>query len=300
MNTLTGLGDEEGAVRTGEQMIKLAGGRPGRAPEIEFQNYDQQVWDLSAWIASNIADMEAHGGIGTNASASGIINLNIAQYEVWRHDVESATLRIKTTAVNAGSAPDVSSAALSKALLAEELGDLNAAAAQWDTYALAYANPTVSTLNPMYMCFAAVTYEKTGQHAKVDAALDAPLKATGYATFVDCDRFRADVLDMRGDWAGAQNWYAKAIKLGPSIPAGYYSFGLALMQHGDLNGAAEQFKLANLKGPHWADPLKAWGDVLMKQGRPAQAIDKFDAALKYAPNWVQLKQARAMAATTKS
>jgi tetratricopeptide (TPR) repeat protein len=33
MSALSGLGDEEGSVRVGEQMIKAAGGRPGRAPE---------------------------------------------------------------------------------------------------------------------------------------------------------------------------------------------------------------------------------------------------------------------------
>ena len=41
MYALIGLGDEEGAVRVGEQMMKAAGGRPGRAPENQYQNYDQ-------------------------------------------------------------------------------------------------------------------------------------------------------------------------------------------------------------------------------------------------------------------
>jgi hypothetical protein len=54
------------------------------------------------------------------------------------------------------------------------------------------------------------------------------------------------------------------LKLGPSIPSGYYSWGLALAKHGNLDGAAAQFKEANRHGPHWADPLKAWGDVLAK------------------------------------
>ncbi len=295
MTTLTAMGDEEGTVRTGEQLMRVAGGRPGRAPEIEYQNYDQQVWDLTAWIASNIADMESHGGIGTNASATGVVNLNIAQYEAWRHDVDTAAVRIKTTVVNSRSAPDISSSAMSKAVLAEEIGDLKAAAAEWDNYAAAYKNPTVSILNPMYMCYAAPTYEKTGQSAKADAALDAPIKATGYSTFVDCYRFKGDVLELRGDWTGAQAWYAKAIKLAPSIPSGYYSYGMALFKHNDLTGALEQFRLANQKGPHWADPLKAWGDVLAKQGHRAEALDRYNEALKYAPNWTQLKQARALA-----
>jgi tetratricopeptide (TPR) repeat protein len=90
------------------------------------------------------------------------------------------------------------------------------------------------------------------------------------------------------------------VKLGPSIPSGYYSWGGALAKHGDLNGAAAKLKDANKKGPHWADPLKAWGDVLVKQGHTKEALVKYDEALKYAPNWKQLKEARDAAAKQKS
>ncbi len=133
-----------------------------------------------------------------------------------------------------------------------------------------------------------MTYEKTGQPAKPDAAL----KPFGNLTLVDCDRFKGDVLDLRGDWAGAKDWYAKAVKLAPSIPSGYYSWGLALVKHGDLDGASMKFKDANQKGPHWADPLKAWGDVRVKQGNAKDALAKYDEALKYAPNWKELKDVR--------
>jgi tetratricopeptide (TPR) repeat protein len=76
-----------------------------------------------------------------------------------------------------------------------------------------------------------------------------------------------------------------AVELAPSIPSGYYSWGLALARHGDLAAAAAKFKHTNLKGPHWADPLKAWGDVLAAQGKIKEALGKYDAALKYALNW---------------
>jgi tetratricopeptide (TPR) repeat protein len=141
-----------------------------------------------------------------------------------------------------------------------------------------------------------VTHQKTGQPGKADAALN----AVGTLTFVDCYRFRGDVLDLRGDWAAAQEWYEKAVKLGPSLPAGYHSWGVALGKHGDLAGAAAKFKDANLKGPHWADPLKAWGDLLATQGKTKQALAKYDEALKYAPNWKLLKEARAAAAKQRS
>jgi tetratricopeptide (TPR) repeat protein len=95
---------------------------------------------------------------------------------------------------------------------------------------------------------------------------------------------------------GAQAWYGKTVKLGPSIPVGYYSWGVALAKHGDLNGAAAKLKDANQKGPHWADPLKAWGDVLAMEGKTKEALVKYDEALRYAPYWKQLKDAREAAA----
>jgi hypothetical protein len=295
MFALAGLGDEEGLVRVGQQMIKAAGGRPGRAPENMYQNYDEIVWDLPAKRANQIADMESHSGIGTVVGSSASESLSVAQVEAQLHDVEAAALRLKTISVDEKNVPDVAEAALDRAMLAEEQRDLKAAAKDWDTFAVAYANPSVSTANPNLICFAALTYEKTGQPAKADAALD-----VGKLTFVDCYRFRGDLLDLRGDWADAQEWYAKAVKLGPSVPSGYYSWGLALAQHGDLDGAAAKLKLANQKGPHWADPLKAWGDVLVKQGHPKAALAKYDEALKYAPNWKQLKEARDTAAEQRS
>ena len=292
MSALFGLGDEEGVVRAGNQLLIAAGGRPGRAPELYYQNYDQMVWDLPAVHAEMLADADAHGGVGTAAVSGGAEYLSVAQIEVLMHDVAAAALRLQTTPVDPGNIPDVAEAAMDRALLAEERGDLAAAAGAWDAYAAAYANPTVSTNNPNYICFAAVTYEKTGQSAKADAAL----AAVGALRFVDCDRFRGDVLDLRGDWAGAQAWYATAVKLAPDVPSGYYSWGLALARHGDLNAAAAKLEEANQKGPHWADPLKAWGDVLERQGKTAEALAKYDEALKYAPKWQQLQQARAAAA----
>jgi tetratricopeptide (TPR) repeat protein len=295
MYALAGLGDEEGVVRTGEQMMKVAGGRPGRSPESNYENYDEITWDLQAERASNIADMESYGGIGSLLARNGAENLSVAQLDVQLHDPEATALRLQTTPIDAKNMPDVTAGAMDKALHAEETGDLKEAAHEWDVFAAAYANPTIATSNPKYICNAAVTYEKTDQPAKADSAL----KPYGGRTYVDCYRFKGDVLDLRGDWAGAQDWYARAVKLAPSLPAGYYSWGLALAKHGDLAGAAEKLKLANEKGPHWADPLKAWGDVLMRQGNTREALAKYDEALKYAPNWKQLKEAREAAAKIK-
>jgi tetratricopeptide (TPR) repeat protein len=296
MYTLGNLGDEEGEVRVGEQMIKAAGGRPGRAPEAQYQNFDATVLDLRAELAEQIADIESHGGVGTSGAAGGNANLNAAQIELQMHDLAAATLRLNTTPVDEKSIADISLLSADMARLAEEQKDFKTAAQAWDRYAAAYANPSISSSQNNGICFAALSYERTGQPAKANEALN-PVGGFGY---VDCYRMRADILDLRGDWAGAQEWYAKAVQLAPSIAAGYYAWGVALARHGNLDAAASKFKQANEKGPHWADPLKAWGDVLVLQGKEQEGIKKYDAALDYAPNWKDLKDARAAAAKRKS
>jgi tetratricopeptide (TPR) repeat protein len=239
--------------------------------------------------------MESHRGIGTSGFSAGAENLIVAAIDAQLHDVDSAALRLKTTPVDEKNRPDVAATAYAAALLAEEKGDLKEAAREWDIFVREYANPMVSSAGPTLICYAAVTYETTGQAAKADAALN----AVGKLKSVDCYRFRGDVLDLRDDWVGAQEWYAKAVKLGPSIPSGYYSWGVALAKRGDLVGAEAKLKDANQRGPHWADPLKVWGDVLVKQGKSKEALEKYDEALKYAPNWKQLKEARETAAKQK-
>jgi tetratricopeptide (TPR) repeat protein len=92
--------------------------------------------------------------------------------------------------------------------------------------------------------------------------------------YVDCYRFRADILDGRGDWPGAQKAYEEAVALAPDLPAAYFSWGVALAQHGDLAGAEAKLKDANQRGPQWADPLKAWGDVLAKHHGNTKAAVK--------------------------
>jgi tetratricopeptide (TPR) repeat protein len=292
------LGEEEKAFPVNEQMMKLAGGRPGKAPELDYHYFDPEAYNLQTARSSLLADIAATGGI-TGAATSADI-LIIAQIDVQLHEVDTARLRLTTAVWDPKSHLDVAQDYYVQALLAEEIGDLSRAAKYWDDFAGVYADPVVAVGSPSYMCWAAPTYQKTAQPAKADAALDAPMKTVGVSTYIDCYRFRGDVLDLRGNWAGAQEWYAKAVKLAPSIPSGYCSWGVALAKHGDLNGAAAKFQSANQKGPHWADPLKAWGDVLVKQGQTKDALTKYDEALKYAPNWKELKEARDAAAKQKS
>jgi tetratricopeptide (TPR) repeat protein len=283
MNDLMIVQDEEGAWKAGEDMRAAAGGRPGKAPEIYFQNWDYLAWNLPTWLEAERADAEANAGMGTGQSSAGP---SLADIYARLHDPEAAELALKTTKEAPG---DLTIAAMThfvQGRLAAEAGDARAAATEMEAFGIAYANPAESTNNPGYNCWIAPAEEAAGRPDKADEVL-----RTG-GSFVDCYRFRADILAGRGDWGGAQKAYAQAVALAPDLPAAYYSWGVALATHGDLADAEAKLAAANIRGPRWADPLKVWGDLLATQGKRKDALAKYDEALRYAPNWKQLKEAR--------
>jgi tetratricopeptide (TPR) repeat protein len=291
MNSLWILGDEEGGWRAGEDLRKAAGGRPGRAPELVYENWDAFTWNLGSWLAATTADAEANAGVGTGGSTAGT---SIADIDARLHDPEAAELALKTTKEDPHDPTIGALTHFVRGRLAAEAGEAARAATELEAFGAAYEDPAVSTAYPGYNCWIAPAEEAAGHPDKADALL----KSAG--TFVDCYRFRADILDGRGDWVRAQRAYADSVTLAPHLPASYYSWGVALLKHGDLNEAAAKLKDANRRGPHWADPLKAWADVLVKQDHPKEALAKYDEALKYAPNWAALKEARAAVAKQKT
>lgn len=287
MNSLWVLGDEEGVWRTGQEMIGKAGGRPGKATEVYYQNLDTIVWNLPALRAELEADMRASGGFGTSNTSVGP---GLADVAARQHDPAQADLYLATS-TRSVVAPDLEALThFVRGYMALERGDGPQAGAEMEAFAKAYANPVISTNYPGYGCWIAPAEELAGHPDKADAAL----KAGG--RYVDCYRFRGDILDHRGDWAGAWKAYGEAIALAPDLPAAYYSRGRALTRHGALRSAMANYALAAARGPGWADPLKAWGDALAAQGQWKPALKKYDAALRLAPAWSELKQARAAAA----
>jgi len=245
------------------------------------------IWNLGPWLDALVADVDSNAGLGTSANSSGPA---IADVEARLHDSASAELALQTTKADATDPTIAAMTHFIRGRLAAEGGDVLRAASEMEAFATAYADPAVSSNYPGYNCWVGPAEEAAGHAGKADAALE----AGGH--FVDCYRFRGDILDHRGDWPGAQTAYAAAVEIAPDLPAGYYSWGVALARHGDLTGAEVKLKDANQRGPHWADPLKSWGDVLAKQGRGKEALMKYDEALTYAPGWVALKQARAVVA----
>jgi tetratricopeptide (TPR) repeat protein len=283
MNDLMIVDDEEGSWRAGEDMRAAAGGRPGKAPDIYYQNWDYLTWNLPEWMQETRADAESNAGMGTGQSSAGP---SLADIYARLHDPEAAELSLKTTKEATG---DLTIAAMThfvRGRLAAEAGDARTAATEMEAFGTDYENPAESTNNPGYNCWIAPAEEAAGHPDKADQVL----RSGG--SFVDCYRFRADILDGRGDWSGAQKAYAEAVALAPDLPAAYYSWGVALGRHGDIAGAEAKLADANKRGPHWADPLKAWGDLLAKEGKTRDALAKYDQAVKFAPNWKALKAAR--------
>jgi hypothetical protein len=291
INIEFGLGDEEAVWRLGENVRKMAGGRPGRAPEMTYIGLDAVSWNLSASLAALEWDTKYTSGVGTSTFTAGP---TIAVLEALLHDPDAAQFSLNATRPDPSDPSLVPTTHLAQGLLATDVGDSARAVSEMEAFLAAYANPAVAWSNYGYNCFVAPAEEAAGHRDKAEAVLK-----TG-GTFVDCYRFHGDILDGRGDWKGAQEWYSKAVELAPDLPAGYYSWGVALAKHGDLAGAEAKLRDANQRGPHWADPLKAWGDVLVKQGNAKGALVKYDEGLKYAPNWKQLKEARQAAANQKT
>jgi tetratricopeptide (TPR) repeat protein len=282
-NLLMLKGNEEAAWRAGEEMRSTAGGRPGRARETEYANWDTLTWNLQPFLSAIVIDAETNGGAGTGVSAAGPA---IADIYARLHDPEAAKLALETTRQDPHDPTLAAIGHFVRGMLATEVGDSVTAVNELEAYGVAYADPAVSSNNPGYQCFIAPAEEAAGHPDKADALLK------GAGTFVDCYRFRADIVDGRGDWPGAQKAYADAVALAPDLPAAYFSWGVALTKHKDLSGAEAKLKEANQRGPHWADPLKAWGDVLVRQNNIKGALAKYDEALKYAPNWKELKDVR--------
>jgi tetratricopeptide (TPR) repeat protein len=201
------------------------------------------------------------------------------------HDARAAELELQTSP-GAGSDPYV----IAATAYVRGLNRLFAGQYQAAYPLLADADTRVSHSSALAInfyappaCDAALAAEMIGLH---DVA-DADIKRGGH--FEVCYRYKGDIADHRGRWAEAQKDYASAVALAPSMPAGYFSWGDALMRHHDYKGAAAKFAAANAKGPHWADPLKRWGDALAAMGDYSGAIAKYRDAEPYAPHWGSLQ-----------
>jgi tetratricopeptide (TPR) repeat protein len=104
----------------------------------------------------------------------------------------------------------------------------------------------------------------------------------------DCLRTRALIAVAASQPGRADNLFAEAVQLAPSIPFAYFDWGQSFLIRGKPDAAIAQFKIANQQGPHFADPLEGWGEALMAKNQSHLALAKFAEAEKYAPNWGRL------------
>ncbi len=286
---LVQFGDEERAWRIGQKLGQLTAREPPLLRAFHQIESYELTRDYSALRGLMVAILQLRGPSGFPKSAA---QLNLASIDVALHDPDAAVVALQNAPQS--TPQDGREANEIRALVAEERGDSLTAAQQAQAAWAAIVDPFGhNSLAPDFEgatrgCVLAPIEEAAGHPESADAMLALP----GAAQLTDCQRFRGDILDRRGDWAGAQQAYAKAVALAPDLPAGYYSWGVALARHGDLSGALTKLQAANQRGPHWADPLKAWGDVLAKQSHWSDAVAKYDEALKYAPHWAALRQAR--------
>jgi tetratricopeptide (TPR) repeat protein len=283
------LGREEDAWRTGTAMARAAGrGQIGqRTLDLYFQPLDTLTWNLPALRTELIADLEKHGGVGSGVTQTRLL---VADALARMHDPHAAELYLETSADVGSSSWVTGMTHFVHGWEALDRADWVRAADEMGAFDAIYAADLVSRSTvPGYDCWRAPAEEMAGRPERADAAI------TAGGRFVDCYRFRADILDHRGDWAGAQKAYGEAVALAPDLPAAYYSWGLALARHGNPIGAAAKYAAANARGPHWADPLKAWGDALAAQGHWSDAAKKYAQASAYAPQWSALQVALAEA-----
>jgi hypothetical protein len=279
----TAEGNEEGAWRVGQQLRNVAGGRPGRAPGAAFSQWDFLTWNLSERLQAMQTEADFFGGRSA-------IQSDIAAIEALRHDPDAAELALNAINSNDADSYVVAGTHWVRGVLGLDAGDGATGSMEMEAFSAALMDPAIADDYAVERCWIAPAEQAAGHPEKADTVLNEG------RTFIDCYRFHGDILESRGDWQGAQAWYANAVTLAPDLPAGYYSWGVALAKRGDLGASEVRLKEANQRGPHWADPLKEWGDVLMREGKIKEALTKYDEALRYAPNWKQLKDAREVAA----
>lgn len=278
------MGREEDAWRLGLEMQKAAAGLIGKQHDVDlaFANLDVQSWNIGR-VAKVLKEDESF------SSGPQMSELSMNQADMlWRlHDLDGARLELQR--IRDDDPDQVTQAGKHFVLgqLALAQGNLPLALSELRTFNGYFSDPAMAANFYSHRCWLAPVEEASGNPKRADELLES------LRPLVDCARFRADILDGRGDWDGAQAAYKKAVELAPDLPAAYYSWGVALMRHGDLAGATAKFADSHRRSPNWADPLKAWGEVLVRQGKTGEAREKFDAALRLAPHWRELQQERA-------
>ncbi len=140
--------------------------------------------------------------------------------------------------------------------------------------------------------YKALALAKLGRIAEAEALMaDAP------ADCQTCLRARAAAAEAAGRHAEADQWFAQASRLAPSLPSAPVEWGRSLLERGEPARAAAQFTEVLRRSPRAEEGMVGLGEALLAQGDAAGAIQQFAAADKLTPLWgrLHLKWGQALA-----
>ncbi len=119
----------------------------------------------------------------------------------------------------------------------------------------------------------------------------ADAQATIASTPLDCYlcvRVRARIAEAGGDRAGADRWFAEAIRQGPSLAFAHLEWAEVKLARGDGDGVVAEAAKACALAPLFADASEVWGEAQLAKGDAAAAVARFQAAAARAPSWGRL------------
>lgn len=290
VEALIARGEEQRAHEMGQKLRDMIEAKEGPKPTSSLGPWYQLTWNLSAHLQAALGDASAYQGVGSkNQLRAPLLAILYTQL----HDSVSARfqLRIAEAAArnNAGDSTITARLHLVRGLLALEENDPSSAVRMLRLFANEYRdndNRTVRAIMPTQICWLAHAEQKAGEFPQAEQTL------ASAGRYVDCMRFRADLLAERGSWPKAEQAYAAAVNLAPDSPAAYYSWALALKRRGRQAESIRLLELAVKRGPCWADPRKLWGDILVAQGLSREGMRHYDQALQLAPAWRELGESR--------
>lgn len=96
------------------------------------------------------------------------------------------------------------------------------------------------------------------------------------------------VLQARGDWAGAEAAYERAVKVQADNPFALTELGLLALQRGDPNAALPRLKKASELAPNEWVPRQAWARALAAVGQVGQAVTLLSGAVNQFKDEVSL------------
>lgn len=103
---------------------------------------------------------------------------------------------------------------------------------------------------------------------------------------------RGRMYKRQGNYQEAENWYRRAVEVGPDNANNYIYLGILLFQRGDINLAVETYRQGINCSEGCVDECYAnLGSVLVAQEKYEEAVECFKAALKIDPQykWAQLR-----------